>query len=94
LALHLALPPQGFGELYYWIAAGVRFDDVTLINRQVLEKGPATLVDRNRHYWRLWVRGAQNQLDEIPRDIGDMFSRSLLVLRTQIGRRRRSRGRH
>src|SRR5262249_3772295 len=61
IAIHLKLAPRGFGELYYWMAAGARFDDVTLINRLIVDKGPATLLDRNRHYWRLWVRGAENQ---------------------------------
>jgi glucoamylase len=84
IGLHLGLLPRGFGEIYYWIAAGTRFDDVTSINRMVVDKTPATLLDRNRHYWRLWVQGAENQLDEVPREIGKLFSRSLLVLRTQI----------
>jgi GH15 family glucan-1,4-alpha-glucosidase len=84
IGLHLPLAPRGFGDVYYWIAAGTRFDDVTLINRMVVEKTPAVLLDRNRHYWRLWVQGSQNQLDELPREIGKLFSRSLLVLRTQI----------
>jgi GH15 family glucan-1,4-alpha-glucosidase len=84
VAIHLALPAEGFGEVYYWIAAGERFDDVTAINRRILEKGPATLVERTGHYWRLWVQGPGNQLDDLPAEIGHLFTRSLLVLRTQI----------
>jgi glucoamylase len=84
IALHLALPPEGFGELYYWIAAGERFDDVTAINRRLLEKGPGTILDRTSHYWRLWAQGGNNTLDELPHEIAHLFTRSLLILRTQI----------
>ena len=84
IALHLRLEPRGFGELYYWIAAGERFDDVTAINRRVLEKGPETLIDRNGHYWRLWVKAASESVDKLPHEIAQLFTRSLLVLRTQI----------
>src|SRR5215831_10078648 len=36
IALHLSLSPGGTGEVYYWIAVGQRFDEVTAINRRVL----------------------------------------------------------
>src|SRR5579884_2304130 len=84
IGLHVKLEPEGFGEIYYWIAAGERFDDVTAINRRVIERGPATFLDRTNHYWRLWVRKEANNLDEIPTEVGQLFSRSLLILRTQI----------
>jgi glucoamylase len=84
IALHLAIDPRGFGELYYWIAAGERFEDVTAINRRVLDKTPATILNRNAHYWRLWVKGFTGGLDLLPHDIAQLYSRSLLVVRTQI----------
>lgn len=84
VGLHLKLEPSGFGDLYYWIAAGERFDDVTAINRRVVERGPAGFLDRTKHYWQLWVRKDGNQLGELPEEIGQLFSRSLLILRTQI----------
>ncbi|HLZ06963.1 MAG TPA: glycoside hydrolase family 15 protein, partial [Chloroflexota bacterium] len=84
IALHLTLDPRGFGELYYWIAAGERFDDVTAINRRVLDKTPATIVNRNGYYWRLWVKGSTAGTDVLPHDIAQLYSRSLLVVRTQI----------
>ncbi len=84
IGLHLKLDPRSYGELYYWIAAGQRFDDVTAINRRVVQKGPGTLLERNRHYWRLWVHGAKNALDELPPELGQLFVRSLLIVRTQI----------
>lgn len=84
VALHLTLAPEDFGELYYWIAAGLRFDDVTRVNRLVIERGPQGFLDRTGHYWRLWCRKEQNQTDELPEEVGQLFLRSLLILRTQI----------
>ncbi len=84
IGLHLKIESEGFGEIFYWIAAGERFDDVTAINRRVVERGPAMFLNRTNHYWRLWVRKEANNLDEIPTEVGQLFSRSLLILRTQI----------
>jgi glucoamylase len=84
IGLHLKLEPEGFGEVFYWIAAGERFDDVTAMNRRVVERGPESFLERTTHYWRLWVRKDGNQLGELPNEVGRLFSRSLLVLRTQI----------
>jgi GH15 family glucan-1,4-alpha-glucosidase len=84
IGLHLKLEPRGYGELFYWIAAGERFDDVTGINRRIVAKGPAALMNRNDHYWRLWLRGAQNELSELPDKVARLFTRSLLIVRTQI----------
>lgn len=84
IGLHLAIAPRGTGELYYWIAAGKRFDDVTLINRLLIERGPGTFFQRTSHYWQLWVRHPGNEFDDLPVDVVRQFNRSLLVLRTQI----------
>lgn len=84
IALHLALGPRGFGELYYWIAAGRRFEEVTQINRLVIERGPAGFLDRTNHYWRLWSRKDRNELGELPQRVAQLFTRSLLLLRTHL----------
>ena len=84
IALHLKLGPQGFGEIYYWIAAGEGFDEVTAINHRVLEKGPEGLIDRNGHYWRLSVKSARDGVQLLPHQIAELYTRSLLIVRTQI----------
>lgn len=84
IGLHLALGPAGHGELYYWIAAGRRFEDVSLINQLVVERGPEAFLDRTDHYWRLWARKDANQLGDLPPELAQLFTRSLLILRTQI----------
>ncbi|HUX85562.1 MAG TPA: glycoside hydrolase family 15 protein [Chloroflexota bacterium] len=84
VALHLALPPSGFGELFYWIAVGEDFTAVTDINRRVLERGAASFLDRTGHYWRLWVNHGQHDFGDIPHAVSSLYLRSLLILRTQI----------
>jgi glucoamylase len=84
IGLGLQLAPQGFGELYYWIAAGERFDDVTAINRRIIEKTPGAIIDRVDNYWRLWVKQSENELGDLPEATGRLFMKSLLILRTQI----------
>ncbi|MBX6772096.1 MAG: glycoside hydrolase family 15 protein [Chloroflexi bacterium] len=84
VALHLTLAPRGYGEVYYWIAAGQTFDEVTAINRRVVERGPAVYLERIRHYWQLWARKDGNEMGELPVEIARLFTSSLLILRTQI----------
>src|SRR5579883_3313582 len=84
IALHLALAPRGYGEVYYWIAAGQTFDEVTAVNRGVVERGPAVYLERIRHYWQLWARKDGNEMGELPVEIARLFTSSLLILRTQI----------
>jgi GH15 family glucan-1,4-alpha-glucosidase len=84
IGLHLALDPRATGELYYWIAAGERFDDVTGINRRVLEHGPATILDRDEHYWQLWSASGHHEFDGLTEDVAELFVRSLLTVQTQI----------
>lgn len=84
IGLHLPLAANASGELYYWIAAGETFDAVTETNQRVLERGPAVLLDRNRHYWRLWAESGGNETDVLPAEVAALFQRSLLIMQTQI----------
>jgi len=84
IAAHLQVGPRGSAELHYWIAAGETFDQVCTINRLIVERGPATLVHRSRHYWNLWLQGIERRFQDLPPDLGSLVGRSLLVIRTQI----------
>ncbi len=84
IALHLKLEPSGFGELFYWIAVAEDFEGVTDINRRVLDRGPASYLDRTGHYWRLWADHDCPEFDDLPHPVIDLYRRSLLILRTQM----------
>ncbi|HEX5414977.1 MAG TPA: glycoside hydrolase family 15 protein [Chloroflexota bacterium] len=84
IGAHLQVAPRGTAEMYYWLVAGESFEQVTRINHLVVERGPATLVDRTEHYWSFWLRRIERRFKDLPPDLGAIVARSLLIIRTQI----------
>lgn len=84
IALHTTVPGQASSTLYYWIAVGYDFEEVTRLNRIVRAKGPETFLQRTAGYWRLWVNKEAVDFGDMPQELIDLYKRSLLILRTQI----------
>jgi glucoamylase len=70
--------------LYYWIAVGPKFQNVTTLNRMVRQRGPQSFIDRTEAYWRLWLRAHLPDMEGFTQPVRDEYERSLLTLRTQI----------
>jgi oligosaccharide amylase len=71
-------------EMFYWIAAGTSYNEVSELNNLVRAKHPRTLIERTRDYWRAWVNKNEIDFGNLPSDVVTLFKRSLLVVRTQI----------
>ncbi len=88
VAAHVPVAARGTSEVFYWIAAGPRWkgdwDGVKELNAKVVERGPASYLQRTRDYWRLWVSKEPIDFFDLSPDIVDLYRRSLLILRTQI----------
>jgi GH15 family glucan-1,4-alpha-glucosidase len=84
VALHLTVPERGQAVGWYWIAVGEDFPAVTRINREIRRKDPDTFLARTRDYWRLWISKEERELCDLSSLLGNLFRRSLLILRTQI----------
>ncbi len=82
--LHATVPGRGQAMLYYWMAVGTDFQEVTRINRAVREKGPRTFIHRTAAYWNLWVNKDDRDLSGLSPTVCHLFRRSLAILRTQI----------
>ena len=82
IAARISLAPGGTKRLYYWIAAAERFRDVKALNEMILKKSPRELILRTEKYWRLWAKADRQELVEIPPEIAQLYTRSLLILRT------------
>ncbi|MFZ2098734.1 MAG: glycoside hydrolase family 15 protein [Anaerolineales bacterium] len=70
--------------LYYWMAVGPKFQNVTTLNRMVRQRGPQSFIDRTEAYWRLWLRAHLPDMEGLTQPVRDEYERSLLTLRTQI----------
>jgi glucoamylase len=84
ISVTIEVESQSEDKAYFWIAAGATWDDVRIIDTLVKEKKPESLILRTLNYWRLWILKENHQLDLLPPEIGSLYRRSLLVLRTQI----------
>ena len=69
-------------KLCYWIAAAERFRDVKALNEMAVKKTPGELILRTENYWRLWVKRNRPELAEMPPEIAQLYTKSLLILRT------------
>lgn len=84
ITVALTVPALGSGSASYWIAAGETWKEVRSLDGRVRHKTAAELLKRTADYWRLWVRKESPSLTELPRRLGQLYRRSLLVLQTQI----------
>ena len=87
IGIRLHLTPSGRAAAFYWMAAGTHYNEVTQLNRQVLEKTPEELIRRTLSYWEAWVEKEPRSFGDLPKTVTDIFNRSLLILRTQIDNR-------
>jgi len=84
LGVTLRVPASGTGELYYWMAAGKDFREVSTIDAVVRDKTPADLLRRTRSYWRLWARKDRRDHGDLTDLVLDRYKQSLLIIYSQI----------
>ena len=84
MAVHLEVAENSQGTVYFWIAAGQSWEDMTRLDGLVKRKHPRNLLKRTEDYWRLWVRKESPPLERLPDGLADFYRRSLIIVRTQI----------
>jgi glucoamylase len=84
VGVHLTVPPRDQQTMYYWMAVGCNFEEVTRLNRMVRRRGPWCFIDRTMAYWRLWLKTHRPDFGDLPTDVSRLYLLSLLILRTQI----------
>jgi oligosaccharide amylase len=83
IGIHLQLAPQQTKEFFYWLAAGTSHDEVSALNRHVLQQTPNKYCGYTENYWRVWVNKNDIDFAGLPPAVVGLFKRSLLVIRTQ-----------
>jgi len=84
LGFTLDLGAQDKGKIFYWIAAGQNRGEVHRLDGLIKERGPGVLFQRTQDYWHLWVNKETPPLDQLPKAVGELYRRSLLILNSQI----------
>jgi len=86
MSFRLELGPHGERTLEYWIAAGRGLEGVRRLHRRVRRAGVEELIEQTRAYWRSWLGKKGWDFKDLSPEAGELFKRSLLVIRTQIDR--------
>lgn len=71
-------------EMFYWIAAGTSYKEVSKLNELVQGRSPRELIRRTNDYWRAWVNKNETDFGNLPAAVVRLYKRSLLIVRTQI----------
>ncbi len=84
IGFNLQVPANGHAYVTLWLACGKSYSEVKALNQRTLEIGADRMIERTNAYWKLWVTKERHDLSQLPPEVGDLFRRSQLVLRTQI----------
>ena len=84
MGIRLKVAAQGKKTAYYWMAAGTNYPEVAKLNLEVHKKLPEEFIKKTLKYWKTWVSQDSIALEGLDKSATDVFSRSLLILRTQI----------
>ncbi|AFM24744.1 glycoside hydrolase family 15 protein [Desulfomonile tiedjei] len=84
ISISLQIEGTSTATAYVWICAGRNWEQVRVIDGLVKDKHPDTIISRTSDYWHLWVSKENPRLELLPDELGNLYRRSLLILRTQI----------
>ncbi|MCH7705485.1 MAG: glycoside hydrolase family 15 protein [Chloroflexi bacterium] len=89
-AMHMGRVPAGSSaEAYSWMAVGESLEEVAALDRQIVQRTPAALLQRTSDYWRAWANKEtkeDSRFERLPASLREMYKRSLLIIRAQTAR--------
>ncbi|MCW3491563.1 glycoside hydrolase family 15 protein [Dethiobacter alkaliphilus] len=72
--------------LYYWLVVGRNYQEVRDLDKYVVDRTPARLLERIETYMANWVNKQDTHFANLPQNVVDQYKRSLLITSTQIDR--------
>ena len=84
VGFNMAVPANGEAKFVSWMACGESYDAVRALNERIITKGPDRMIARTEAFWRLWCQKENRDCSALPEAVRDLFTRSQLILRTQI----------
>ena len=84
LSFSVTVPEGGSRTVYYWICVGENYAEVSRLNKMITGHGLEYFIRRTDNYWRAWVNKEGTELSDLPKNVLDLFKKSLLIVRTNI----------
>lgn len=79
--------PHESAKITYWIAAGHSIRETHELHSYVLNERPESLIVSTQHYWRAWIGKETRDLSLIDRDLQQLFTESLEIIRIHADNR-------
>lgn len=79
----IARPDRGTW-VYLWVCAGQKISEVHALQHYLLEETPEQVKQAAKNFWRGWVHSHAQLGEGVPKEVNDLYTRSLLTVRTQI----------
>ena len=73
-------------EFFYYILAGNSLDDIEDKKKKINQDGLWHLVEETDIYWNAWIKERKSLCIKIPKDVKELYDRSLYVIRAHIDR--------
>ncbi len=86
VSFRLDIPPHGYSIVHYWIVCGTSFGEVSSLNSVVKNVGVEQMLLEVENYWSAWLNRLRLDLNVLPKDVGRLYKRSLLLMRTHVDR--------
>lgn len=87
VGFNLRVAPHGSATVHWWLACGRDYDSVARLNKLIHERTPEKFISRTAAYWKLWSTKEPINVASLPAPVAQSYTRSLLVVRTQIDNR-------
>jgi GH15 family glucan-1,4-alpha-glucosidase len=87
LSFSINVKPGGEETIYYWMAAGKDYTEVSRLNKMIMGHGAEYYIRRTGHYWSAWLNKEKVYFSNLPTKIVEEYQKSLLILRTNIDSR-------
>jgi GH15 family glucan-1,4-alpha-glucosidase len=84
LSFSVNIKPEGEETIYYWMAAGKDYAEVSRLNKMVMGHGAEYFIRRTGNYWNAWVNKEEIDFANLPTKIIELYKKSLLILTTNI----------
>lgn len=87
LRFRFVLPPQGSGQMHYWIAAGTSMREALFIHRQIKEQGVENRLQQTKEWWQEWLKPTLEMAKKLPELRARHFVKSAMILKSHMDKR-------
>jgi GH15 family glucan-1,4-alpha-glucosidase len=84
LSFSINVKPGAEETVYYWMAAGKDYTEVSRLNKMIMGHGAEYFIRRTGNYWSAWLNKEKTYFSNLPAKLLEQYKKSLLILRTNI----------